>query len=69
MFQLEQHYPNNCFAMMGLHPCHVKEGWEQELDELLAWFDKITTKGYFILLPAEIIMASILSLTTKITTT
>ena len=24
-------WPNRCRGMMGLHPCHVKEDWEQEL--------------------------------------
>ncbi len=24
-------YPAACFAMMGLHPCSVKDGWEEEL--------------------------------------
>jgi TatD DNase family protein len=26
--------------MMGLHPCDVEEDWEDELERLLAWFDK-----------------------------
>lgn len=25
-------YPDNCFPMLGLHPCHVKENYEQELE-------------------------------------
>jgi TatD DNase family protein len=29
-------YPQNCFAMLGLHPCDVKENWEQELDTIYA---------------------------------
>ncbi|OOQ58666.1 TatD family hydrolase [Mucilaginibacter pedocola] len=24
-------YPDNCFAMIGLHPCSVKEDWEHQL--------------------------------------
>jgi TatD DNase family protein len=24
-------YPKNCFPMMGLHPCHVKENYKEEL--------------------------------------
>lgn len=24
-------YPANCYAMLGLHPCSVKENWEHEL--------------------------------------
>lgn len=35
-------YPQLCFPMMGLHPCHVKEGWQEELNALLALFDKHT---------------------------
>ena len=32
MLDLEQEYPNQIFAMMGLHPCYVKpETWEKEL--------------------------------------
>lgn len=27
-------YPDNCFAMAGLHPCDVKEGFELVLDEI-----------------------------------
>ena len=32
MFEVEKQYPENCFAMMGLHPCSVKENWKQELE-------------------------------------
>lgn len=28
---LAQNYPQNCFPMMGLHPCDVKEDYQQEL--------------------------------------
>lgn len=31
MIDLEAAYPGTCFAMMGLHPCSVKENYEQEL--------------------------------------
>jgi TatD DNase family protein len=27
-------YPKNCFAMAGLHPCDVKENYEEVLDEI-----------------------------------
>ena len=27
-------WPNRCRGMMGLHPCHVKEGWEKELKKI-----------------------------------
>jgi TatD DNase family protein len=29
-------FPNNCFAMLGLHPCDVKENWRDELDTINA---------------------------------
>ncbi len=28
---LAKRYPNNCFPMLGLHPCDVKENYEEEL--------------------------------------
>ncbi|WEK19806.1 MAG: TatD family hydrolase [Candidatus Pedobacter colombiensis] len=31
---LVKKYPNNCFAMAGLHPCDVKENYEEVLDEI-----------------------------------
>ena len=31
MLALENEFPNNCFAMMGLHPCSVKEDYKEEL--------------------------------------
>src|SRR5690606_39813474 len=31
MKALVEKYPNNCYAMMGLHPCSVGENIEQEL--------------------------------------
>ncbi|TWR30303.1 TatD family deoxyribonuclease [Mucilaginibacter pallidiroseus] len=31
MFDLVAAYPDNCYAMLGLHPCSVKENWEHEL--------------------------------------
>ncbi|TAG05618.1 MAG: TatD family deoxyribonuclease [Cytophagia bacterium] len=32
MLVLENQYPENCFALMGLHPCSVKQDFEKELD-------------------------------------
>ena len=32
MHALEKKHPENCFAMMGLHPCSVKENWKEELE-------------------------------------
>lgn len=31
---LVKKYPANCFAMAGLHPCDVKENYEEVLDEI-----------------------------------
>lgn len=31
MLALEKKYPNECFAMMGLHPCYVKDNYQAEL--------------------------------------
>lgn len=40
MLDLEATYPNTCFAMMGLHPCSVKENVEDELSIVKEWLDK-----------------------------
>jgi TatD DNase family protein len=40
MFALEQAYPGICIAMMGLHPCYVKENWEKELALVGEWLHK-----------------------------
>ena len=32
VLELEKKYPGVCFAMAGLHPCSVKENYEEELD-------------------------------------
>ncbi|CAM3775584.1 TatD family hydrolase [Mucilaginibacter galii] len=39
-------YPQNCFPMLGLHPCDVKENYKQELDTIYAALQK--TKVYAI---------------------
>lgn len=31
---LVKKYPDNCFGMLGLHPCDVKEGYEEVLAEI-----------------------------------
>ena len=31
VYELVNAYPTNCFPMLGLHPCSVKEDWEQAL--------------------------------------
>ncbi len=39
MLELEAEFPNQIFAMMGLHPCYVKpETWEKELIIVDKWF-------------------------------
>jgi TatD DNase family protein len=29
-------FPDNCFAMLGLHPCDVKDNWRQQLEAISA---------------------------------
>jgi len=36
----EKKYPGKCIAMMGLHPCSVKENYEEELRLVEEWFAK-----------------------------
>ena len=40
MLELEQKFPGKCFAMMGLHPCYVKENYQQELMIVKDWLAK-----------------------------
>ena len=40
MMELEAKYPQQCIAMMGLHPCYVKEYYEQELTIVEQWLSK-----------------------------
>ncbi|MDB2385228.1 TatD family hydrolase [Polaribacter sp.] len=40
MFQLEEKFPNDVFLMMGLHPCYVKENYQEELDFVKNQIDK-----------------------------
>jgi TatD DNase family protein len=40
MLALEHQFPNNCFPMMGLHPCSVKENYKEELATVKSWLDK-----------------------------
>lgn len=39
MFLLEKQFPNQCFLMMGLHPCSVKENYRQELVIIKKWLE------------------------------
>ncbi|PCJ80933.1 MAG: hydrolase TatD [Bacteroidetes bacterium] len=34
VLDMMEKWPNNCFGMMGLHPCHVLDGWEKELESI-----------------------------------
>ena len=43
MLQLEADYPDNIFLMMGLHPTHVKENFEDELKHV----EEMLTKRKF----------------------
>ena len=40
MLALEARHPDRCFAMMGLHPCSVKENFEDELAIVKEWLFK-----------------------------
>ncbi len=40
MLQLEASYPGVCIAMMGLHPCAVKENYKEELKIIDSWMRK-----------------------------
>lgn len=37
MLELEAAFPDHCFAMMGLHPCSVKEDYEAALKTVEYW--------------------------------
>lgn len=46
MLDLEAAFPDNCFAMMGLHPSHVKpETWEAELTLAEDWLGRRAWAG------------------------
>lgn len=40
MLELEDRYPEVCYSMMGLHPCSVKEDFEQQLLLVEEWLGK-----------------------------
>lgn len=40
MLALEEAHPERCVAMMGLHPCHVKEDYEAQLAEVKKWWEQ-----------------------------
>lgn len=40
MLHIAQRFPDQCFAMMGLHPCYVKENFEEELATVAKWLSR-----------------------------
>ncbi|MEY3539564.1 MAG: hypothetical protein RL188_981 [Bacteroidota bacterium] len=40
MLQIEAQFPAQCMAMMGLHPCYVKENYKDELALVETWLAK-----------------------------
>ena len=40
MLDLCTEFPNNCFPMIGLHPCDVKENYLEELETVEEWLQK-----------------------------
>jgi TatD DNase family protein len=40
MLQLEERFPGKCIAMMGLHPCYVKDNYREELQLVEEWLSK-----------------------------
>jgi TatD DNase family protein len=40
MLEMEKKFPGKCYAMMGLHPCSVKENYEVELQGVEEWLTK-----------------------------
>jgi len=42
LLDLENKYPQKCFAMMGLHPCSVKENYLDELKQVRDFLDQRT---------------------------
>ena len=38
--ELEAAYPGRCFPMMGLHPCSVKENYQEDLAWVRKWLDQ-----------------------------
>ena len=34
VFSLQASFPGLCYPMLGLHPCSVKENWEEELNKI-----------------------------------
>lgn len=39
MHELIEKYPNQCFAMMGIHPCDIQKDWQSQLTSIQSYFD------------------------------
>lgn len=40
MLALEKKFPGKCIAMIGLHPCYVKDNYNEELEIVRGWLTK-----------------------------
>lgn len=40
LLKMEKDFAGQAYAMMGLHPCYVKENVEEELQQVKKWLDK-----------------------------
>src|ERR1035437_966854 len=40
LLELERKFPGKCYAMMGLHPCSVKDNYKEELKTVKEWLGK-----------------------------
>ncbi len=40
MMVLANKWPSNCFPMIGLHPCYVKDDYKKELEIVSSWLHK-----------------------------
>ena len=45
MLSLSKQYPNYCYSLLGLHPCSVKENFEEILDQMKPMFQQNTFYG------------------------
>lgn len=45
LHKLVDSYPDTCIPLMGLHPTHVKENYQEELEKILVQFNKYSYKG------------------------
>src|SRR4051812_11896938 len=40
MLAVEKQYPGVCFPMAGVHPCYIKDDYQEELDIMREWLGK-----------------------------